>query len=131
MYHQGGATVSSENLVNPGLFPTNLRSRPEGAAAIGNHLVVALSWCLLSMMFTCDCHKASRRLCGSPPTQGGLHCPSLCRADVFPKISDPTAKWNSSSSFLSRYKAESEPSLSGALVTEGKCIKEYAWMECS
>ena len=32
--------------------------------------------------------------------------------------------WNSSISFLSRYKAESESSLSGALVNEGKCIKE-------
>ena len=34
------------------------------------------------------------------------------------------AKWNSSISFLSRYKAESESSLSGALVNEGKCITE-------
>lgn len=42
----------------------------------------------------------------------------------FPKIFDPTTKWNSSISFLSRYKAESESSLSGVLVTEGKCIKE-------
>lgn len=49
----------------------------------------------------------------------------LCAVLMFSKkISDPTAKWNSSISFLSRYKAESEPSLLGALVTEGKCIKE-------
>lgn len=33
----------SRQLVNLGLFPTKLRSNPEGAAAIGNHLIVALS----------------------------------------------------------------------------------------
>lgn len=43
VYHQGDSKVSSEKLVNLGLFPTNLRSCPEGAAAVGNHLIVALS----------------------------------------------------------------------------------------
>lgn len=42
----------------------------------------------------------------------------------FPNMFHLNAKWNSSISFLSRYKAESESSLSGALVNEGKCIKE-------
>lgn len=42
----------------------------------------------------------------------------------FPNMFHLNAKWNSSISFLSRYKAESESSLLGALVNEGKCIKE-------
>lgn len=62
---------------------------------------------------------------------------SLCCAGIFLEMSNPTTKWNSSISFLSQYKAESESSLSvcvwGTLVTEGKCIigKEYEWMEYS
>lgn len=105
------------------VFPTTFRSDPEGAAAAGKHLIVAWSSCLLSMVFTCARHQSFPRPVLKLPTQGGsyrLCVPCWC----FPKMSNPTAVWNSSISFLSRYQAESESSLSGALVTEGKCIKE-------
>lgn len=105
------------------LFPTTFRSDPEGAAAAGKHLIIAWSSCLLSMVFTCARHQSFPRPVLKLPTQGSsyrLCVPCWC----FPKMSNPTAMWNSSISFLSRYQAESESSLSGALVTEGKCIKE-------
>lgn len=59
----------------------------------------------------------------SLPMQGRLYRPSLLFW-CFPKASNPTTKWNSSISFLSRYKAESEISFWRILVTEGKCIKK-------
>lgn len=72
---------------------------------------------MIAIKLTVDC-------VGSRPRRAGCTV-RLCAVLVFfQKISDPTAKWNSSISFLSQYKAESESSLSGALVTEGKCIKE-------
>lgn len=40
--YQGHAKVSRGKRVNLGLLPTQLRSDPEGAAAIGNHLIVAV-----------------------------------------------------------------------------------------
>lgn len=41
--YQGDSKVSPGKPVNLGLFPTKLRSPPEGAAATGNHLTVAVS----------------------------------------------------------------------------------------
>lgn len=79
-------------------------------------------------MFTCDCHNSSPQAL-SVAARPGQAVPSIsvpCRC--FPNMSDPTAKWNSSISFLSRFKAGSEASFLGALVTEGKCIKEVKKM---
>ncbi|EGW06959.1 hypothetical protein I79_013652 [Cricetulus griseus] len=51
-------------------------------------------------------------------------------------MSNPTTKWNSSISFLSQYKAESESPLSvwgdsGYRRKMHQIGKEYEWMECS
>lgn len=75
-------------------------------------------------MFTCDCHKSLLQTVSVAAHAGQVVLSISVLCWCFLIMSDPPTKWNSSISFLSRYKAESESSLLGALVTEGKCIKE-------